>query len=85
VLKNESCPKEYREAAHKSAGVKRGELIVPKRPQKKEREQPMKQAALGQHRVESLGRGKKECDEHPDMDQIRERRKIARNPLMKPN
>jgi hypothetical protein len=85
VLENESCPKENREAAHKSAGVKRGELIVPKRPQKKEREQPVKQAALGKHRVESLGRGKKECDEHPDVGHIRKRRKIARDPLMKPN
>jgi len=85
VLENESGSEEYREAAQKPAWVKRGELIVPERPQKKEREQPVKQAALGQYRVESLGGGKKECDEHPDMDHIRKRRKFVPDPLVKPD
>jgi hypothetical protein len=83
MLEDESCPKQYRETAQEPARVERRKLIVPERPKKKESEQPMEQTALRQYRVESLGRGKEESDEHPDVRNICESREVASNPLMK--
>jgi hypothetical protein len=42
----------------------------------------MEQTTLRQYRVESLGRGKEERDEHPDVRNICESREVASNPLM---
>jgi hypothetical protein len=45
----------------------------------------VKQAALRKYRVERLGRGEEECEKHPDVGNIRKRRKLGPDPLVKSN
>jgi|SRR6185369_3294582 hypothetical protein len=83
MFEDESGPKQYRKTAQEPARVERRKLIVPECPKKEESEEPMEQTAFRQYRIESLGRGKKERNEHPDVRNICESGKVASNPLMK--
>src|SRR6185295_14406033 len=49
VLEDEGCCEENGEASHQSSSIEPREQVVPERPQKKEREEPVEQSPFWQH------------------------------------
>src|SRR5205823_12464545 len=70
VLKNESGGKEDYETPQQPARVEDRKLIGPERPKKKEREHPMQQTVLRQHRIKCLGRSEEKCNQRQQMRNV---------------
>src|SRR5205085_12379492 len=77
VLHEEGRAEERREAAQQAARVEGGELVLPERPQEKEREHPARQPRVGQYRVEGLRRREEERGQRERVRDVRERRQLG--------
>src|SRR6266568_901242 len=70
VLKNEGGAKKDYETSQQPTRVEDRKLIGPERPKKKEREHPMQQTVLRQHRIKCLGRSEEKCNQRQQMRDV---------------